>query len=217
MARRGPKAGSRRRAGGAARLYTLSEIARRVGISMPTAQKYKRRYQDRIPSQGTGRRQRYPAAAVAVFGRLKTENAARSGRPRSGGRRTPAPAGAGGHLSLAEVARRTGISYPTLLRYLRLHGRSIPRVGRGRRRRFPEAALAVFTELRAESRRGRKAKVGRKSATGTARAATGIDRALTRRIHRLEAMQAALSRQIDQVVELLRQPLQVTIRPGKGR
>jgi excisionase family DNA binding protein len=203
MAARRSNAG-RRRARGAKRLYTLSEVAREVGISMPTAQKYKKRYQNRIPSEGSGRRQRYPQEALAVFAALKRESAARSGRPRRAAG-APPRAGSTGTLSLAEVARRTGISYPTLLRYLRLGGRAIPQVGRGRRRRFPEAALAVFVRMRAESRRGPRPAAG-------ARAAAGPDRSIARRLARVEAKQAALSRQVARVLRLLERPLEITLR-----
>jgi DNA-binding transcriptional MerR regulator len=193
-------------------------VAREVGISMPTAQKYKRHHQDRIPSEGAGRRQRYPQEALAVFRSLRQEGAARSGRPRRAGAAGKPPRRTDGPLSLAEVARRTGISYPTLLRYLRLHGRAIPKLGRGRGRRFPEAALEVFSRLRAASKRGPRAKRGAKAAKAAgARKASGIDRTLARRIQRLEAMQTALARQLDEAVRLLKQPLQVTIRPDRER
>src|SRR5690606_28132438 len=48
-------------------LLTLTEVANRTGISMPTLQRYKKEYQDRIPSVGRGRKQRYPASALGVF------------------------------------------------------------------------------------------------------------------------------------------------------
>ncbi len=213
MAARRSQAGARRRtrgARGAKRLYTLSEVARAVGISMPTAQKYKKRHQDRIPAVGSGRTQRYPRRALAVFAALKRENAARAGRPRRSGRASRA-AGASVALSLAEVSRRTGISYPTLLRYLRLGGRSIPQVGRGRRRRFPEAALAVFTRMRSESRRGPKPKA--RAAEGARREELG---ALNRRLQRLEARQKAMARRVERVLRLLERPLEVSLRRGRG-
>ena len=49
------------------KLYTLSEISSKTGISMPTLQRYKKLYQDRIPSEGQGRKQRYPESALPVF------------------------------------------------------------------------------------------------------------------------------------------------------
>src|SRR5258707_12345765 len=64
------------------KLYTLSEVSQHTGISMPTLQRYKKTYQGRIPSQGQGRKQRYPEHALPVFEELRTENAGRRGRPR---------------------------------------------------------------------------------------------------------------------------------------
>src|SRR5215210_3377156 len=64
------------------KLYTLSEISTQTGISMPTLQRYKKMYQDRLPSVGKGRKQRYPQSALPVFDEIKTENAGRRGRPR---------------------------------------------------------------------------------------------------------------------------------------
>jgi excisionase family DNA binding protein len=196
-------------------LLTLSELARAASVSIPTAQSYKKKYQSRIPSVGSGRKQRYRRSAVAVFQQLKRENLARRGR---GGHRGRGPAPTAGApqlpsnarqsiISLAEIARRTRISYPTLLRYVQLHGRKIPSVGRGRKRRFPQSAVQVFEQLRSQSRRGR----GSGAAAG--RTATGTDRALAERIRHVEAMQAALARQLGEVVRLLKQPLNVTIRP----
>jgi len=64
------------------KLFTLSEISQRTGISMPTLQRYKKTYQDRLPSVGAGRKQRYPEHALPVFAELRSENAGRRGRPR---------------------------------------------------------------------------------------------------------------------------------------
>jgi len=64
------------------KLYTLTEVAKETKISMPTLQRYKKLYQSRIPSKGSGRSQRYPEEALAIFRELKTENIGRRGRPR---------------------------------------------------------------------------------------------------------------------------------------
>src|SRR4029077_5575173 len=64
------------------KLYTLSDISQKTGISMPTLQRYKKMYQDRIPSAGQGRKQRYPESALPVFDEIKNENAGKRGRPR---------------------------------------------------------------------------------------------------------------------------------------
>lgn len=75
-----------------------------------------------------------------------------------------APAKAGGLLTLTEVSKRTGISHPTLSRYVKQHGDRLRSEGAGRARRFYEEALKVFSELRSQSTRGRKAKGGAKAA-----------------------------------------------------
>ena len=191
--------------GGGQRLLTLTEVAKRTKLSMPTLQKYKKRYGDRIPSVGKGRTQRYPEHALPVFEELREENLARRGRPRKNASAAPAgprrrgrprkaaagPAaaptngrrrrgrprkaaaavasGGGGErlLTLTEVAKQTKVSYPTLLRYVKTHGSRIPSVGSGRRRRYKPEAVAVFTQLRSESRRGRRPGTGAKAATAT--------------------------------------------------
>ena len=55
------------------KLLTLTEVANRTKISMPTLQRYKKLYQDRIPSEGAGRKQRYPKSAIPVFLELKKD------------------------------------------------------------------------------------------------------------------------------------------------
>jgi predicted DNA-binding transcriptional regulator AlpA len=265
------------------KLFTLSEISQRTGISMPTLQRYKKTYQDRLPSVGSGRKQRYPEHALPVFAELRSENAGRRGRPRKNaaaasgtarakpkrrpgrpagskgragrtgaaraakpargaakvarrGRRpgrprkvqaatparrgrppgrpparrgrppgrprkvqaaTPArrgrppgsgrrpgrigrPAGAAarraagrakteGLLTLTQISKTTGISYPTLVRYVRLYSNRLPHAGKGRARRFYPAAVDAFRTLRQESGRGGRRAGGRRAAPGTAR------------------------------------------------
>ncbi|HYG64107.1 MAG TPA: hypothetical protein VEL74_16145 [Thermoanaerobaculia bacterium] len=218
---------------GSDRLYTLSEVSTKTGISMPTLQRYKKTYQSRIPAVGKGRKQRYPESALPVFEELKNENAGRRGRPRKdasvaparrgaaksapakaagGGRRAAAskrPAAApakrgrgaakatatqgtgarrgrppgsknaqkagaqkgsrpGNLMTLTQVSEQTGISYPTLVRYVRLHSDRLPSEGTGRARRFYPEAVSVFRELRQESGRG-----GRKAGSGRAAAGAG--------------------------------------------
>lgn len=233
------------------KLYTLTALAKMAGVSMPTLQRYKKLYQDRIPSVGEGRKQRYPKEAVQVVAEIKAENLKNRGR-RAGGskavakrKRKPAakkraakkrtakkrtakkrPAkkrtarkraaaqrqGKGGEmLSLAEIGRRTGISYPTLISYVKKYGAEIPHQGSGRKRRFPEEAVPVFEELRARSgrRRGRGA---RKAVVG-GRTATVSDAALARRVRQLERAQRELTRQLDSVIKLLKKPMKITIGP----
>jgi DNA-binding transcriptional MerR regulator len=215
-------------------LLTLSEVSKRTGISMPTLQRYKKSYQSRIPSEGEGRSQRYPKEALAVFEQLKKESLARRGRPRrsssgkataaakrkKAARKTAKRATGGGDsslISLSEIGRRTGISYPTLVNYVKRHLSRIPHSGTGRKRRFPVEAVAVFRELRAQSKPGRprknaapaSASAGRK---GGVRKATVTDRRLQAQVRDLERAQREISKQLDAVLAILKQPVQVTIR-----
>jgi DNA-binding transcriptional MerR regulator len=201
------------------KLYTLSEISKKTGISMPTLQRYKKLYQARIPAEGNGRKQRYPESSLPVFDEIRNENLGRRGRPRkdpnaprpeksgskrpaargraaakssparsAGGRRAaskragepaPAPAAARGRggrkaatgtgmtgmtgttrgggeklMTLTQISEQTGISYPTLVRYVRLHAERLPHEGKGRGRRFYPQAVDAFRQLRSESGRG---------------------------------------------------------------
>ncbi len=140
---------------------TLGEVARRSNVSMATAQRYKKLYQDRIPSEGEGRKQRYTVGAVRVFNQLKKERVSKrrgAGSKRSGKKPVKAAASGTGLLTLSSVGKQTGISYPTLQRYVKLFGDRIPHEGEGRKRRYHPDSVAVFRQLRAESRPGRKPK-----------------------------------------------------------
>jgi len=199
------------------KLYTLSEVSEKTGISMPTLLRYKKAYQRRIPAVGKGRTQRYPASALRVFKEIKKENLAKRGRPakkKAAAKKRKKPATTKGKqkdlLTLSEIGRQTGISYPTLIRYVKVYGSKIPSVGRGRKRRFRPEAVAVFNQLRAQSRRGRK-KGTKGSRTATARVTTGANKALTDRIKKLEKAQTDISKQLEDVIKLLKRPLQVTI------
>lgn len=210
-------------------LLTLSEVSNRTGISMPTLQRYKKNYQDRIPSVGKGRKQRYPVSSLPVFQEIKEENIAKRGRPRKkkkaaagdgrkqrGGRRRgrrgrAASVGNGeeGLLTLTEVEKRTGISYPTLVRYVKLHGDRIPYQGTGRKKRYHPEAVEVFKEIRAESPRGRRKGSGKKAAAPPSSAASG-DGSLGRRIQALERSQQQLVSEIRELVKHLKKPMKAT-------
>lgn len=246
------------------KLYTLSEISQKTGISMPTLQRYKKMYQARIPAEGKGRKQRYPESALPVFDEIRNENLGRRGRPRKDpnaprpaaarpaqstrgrkaaakataaeaprgrGRKAagrpaaaaPAPAPKrrgrppgkasaaaakatgtkrGSLLTLTEISKQTGISYPTLVRYVRMHADRLPHEGRGRGRRFYPEAVNVFRELRQESgrggrkpaaaaapaakRRGRPPGSGRKAAAAASRGAGTPDAGLLQRLREIE-------------------------------
>ncbi|MGH9380279.1 MAG: hypothetical protein ACRD2Z_06670 [Thermoanaerobaculia bacterium] len=188
-----------------------------AGVSMPTMQRYKKEYRARIPSEGKGRGQRYPREAADVVRQIKQENLKRRGGARRGATKSASAAGQT-FLPLTEIARRAGVSYPTARKYAAQHASAVPSQGRGRSRRYAAAAVDVFKKIRSESRRGRKpavARGGRKKAT--ARRATGArtasvrDQALTRRIQQLEKAQKDISRQLQDIINVLRKPIQVTI------
>lgn len=170
------------------KLYTLTEVSKRTKISMPTLQRYKKMFNERIPSSGDGRSQRYPEGAIEIFNQLKVENSKKRGRPRKNAAQGPgaaapraaakaskAPKAAAaeeaaepGMLSLKDIEDQTGISYPTLLRYLKTSLKRIPHKGTGRRRRFPPESVALFKTLKEESRRGRKAGSGKAASAASA-------------------------------------------------
>jgi len=256
------------------KLYTLSEISNKTGISMPTLQRYKKLYQDRIPAEGRGRKQRYPENALPVFDQIRNENLGRRGRPRkdpnaprpaaastgskrtatkgrasaaaapaktgaraAGGRRgaskraaAPAPvpargrgrkAAAGGGtgklMTLTQISEDTGISYPTLVRYVRLHGDRLPHEGKGRGRRFYPQAVDMFRELRSESGRGgRKPNAantanaaatgkrrGRPPGSGRAAAAAPAESGLHKRLKAIEKSQESLEKKFRGFVKSL--------------
>ncbi|MCB1034023.1 MAG: hypothetical protein KDD47_09345 [Acidobacteria bacterium] len=219
---------------------------------MPTLQRYKKLYQARIPSEGKGRKQRYPAEALKVFEEIKEENIGRRGRPRKDASAAPAPRKARGAakkstrkapakkvastrkrtaakkaeaaaesstglLTLAEIGRRTGISYPTLSRYVKQYGDRLKSEGAGRARRFYEEAVEVFHELRSQTGRGRKAgaaagkkakgsKPGRVRGRAAKSAAPATDADLAKRVADLEKQLKALERK-------LARPVRFTVLP----
>ena len=187
-------------------LLTLTEVSKRTGISMPTLQRYKKEYQNRLQTVGKGRTQRYKVESLETFKKIKEENLKKRGRPRKAAPAAAAkaaPRGAAapaGLISLSEIGRRTGISYPTLLRYVRLHGDRIPSHGTGRKRRFPVEAVPIFSQLRKESRRGRRKGTAAKKA---AAAGGGLDA----RVRQLEKSHAALEKRMKKLLVALRQPL----------
>jgi len=236
------------------KLYTLSEISQRTGISMPTLQRYKKMYQSRIPAEGKGRKQRYPEDSLPVFEQLRVENAGRRGRPRKdasaarpaastgrgrgrkaaapaaapaakrgrkaaakpaakpaaraarGGRKAAASGGRSNLLTLGQVSEQTGISYPTLVRYVRLHSNRLPSEGTGRSRRFHPEAVDVFRQLRSESGRGGRKPAAAKATRGRGRAAaanSGGDNTSNQRLKALERAQQDLEKRFRGFVQSL--------------
>jgi hypothetical protein len=247
------------RTGESGKLYTLSEISQKSRISMPTLQRYKKLYQDRIPSVGQGRKQRYPESALPVFDQIKVENAGRRGRPRKDasaprparvaaskrrgrpaksaakpaaakraggrkaaskrvpGRRRGRPPGvktagrgrakkSGGLLTLTEISKQTGISYPTLVRYVRLHAERLAHEGAGRARRFYPQAVDAFRQLRSESGRGgrKKGADGRRRSPGRPRGtASAVSGAVAQRLKAIEKTQQKLEKKLKGLVNNL--------------
>lgn len=201
------------------KLYTLTEVSKKTGISMPTLQRYKKNHQDRLPTVGEGRTQKYPEEALPVFKEIKRENIKRRGRPRKEkgekktgrGSRAKSAGGRKGRgseelLTLTEVGRRTGISYPTLLRYVKLHLDRLPHVGKGRKRRYKPEAVPVFEEIRAASPRGRRKK--KKSPAAAAGSGNG---SLGQRIKELEKGQRQVNKRLDTILKKLDQPIKLTL------
>ncbi len=234
---------STKRAAGPKALLTLTEVSKRTGISMPTLQRYKKLFQARIPSVGSGRSQRYKPEALDIFRQLKEENIKKRGRPRKIASATPAPkprrvvrakkvtapaspkkkapVKRGGLLTLTEIGSRTGISYPTLLRYVKNHIEQIPHVGEGRTRRYRATAVKVFEKLRAKSPRGRAAATpkrkpgrppGRPPATGAKPVAATRDAGLGARVRSLEASHARLIKAIERLEKAVKQPVRLVVK-----
>src|SRR5688500_16582546 len=95
------------------KLLTLSEVSRRTGISMPTLLRYKQLYTGRIPARGEGRKQRFPASAIAVFQDLKRERLAsrKAGgppapKPTAGAKTAPARPASMGQIGRASCRER---------------------------------------------------------------------------------------------------------------
>lgn len=192
------------------KLYTLAEVAEKTGISLASLRRYRAEHAKRLPSIGRGRAQRFPAAALPVFQELKAEGLARRGRGGAGRskararRRGASTAGASDReqlLTLVEIGRRTGISYPTLLRYVRLYQDRLPHVGSGRKRRFRPAALDEFKKLREQSRRGRR--------RGTSAAAAAPT--VARQLAKLERGQRDLARQLRDLRKELARPVRIRL------
>lgn len=65
-----------------------------------------------------------------------------------------------GSLSLKDIERATGVSYPTLMRYAKDHADQLPSIEVGSRRYYLPEAIDVVRELRSRSRAGRKKGAG---------------------------------------------------------
>jgi len=208
-------------------LLTLTEVSNRTGISMPTLQRYKKEFQDRIPSEGEGRRQRYPEESLEVFQQIKKENIKKRGRPRKSGSQKKSSSSSGSSagkpekarsdlLTLKEVGERSGISYPTLVRYVKEHADRIPFEGEGRRRRYHPEAVPVFEKIRAH--RGKwpgdddgASSSATSSSSSSSKGSTKGDPSVARRVRALEKSQEKLEKQVKDLLRELKKPMTVTL------
>lgn len=185
---------------------TLKEVARRAGVSLHTAQRYKGLHARRIPSTGRGRTQRYPEAAIAVFRELKKEGLAKRGRPRVAKRspqhRAGEPKSSGKLLSLRQIGGLTKISYPTLQRYVTRYLDKLPHEGKGRRKRFLPEAVEVFRALFASSRPGRP----RREPEAAPSASSG---GWGQRLRELEKAHRALAAEVAKLLARLQKPVRL--------
>ena len=188
------------------KLMTLSEVSLRADVSMPTLQKYLREHADDIPWVGEGRRRRYPDEAIEVVVELKKAGLEARGRSKSRSATMSSQVSGESHLlSLKKIQEMTGISYPTLLRYVRLYSDRLPSVGTGRARRYLPQAVPVFRELRSNSRKG-----GGSSSAETGR--WGVrPPPVDGRLARLEKNQAVLQSELKELVRVLKRPMKVTL------
>ncbi|HZF08871.1 MAG TPA: hypothetical protein VFE33_08790 [Thermoanaerobaculia bacterium] len=156
-----------------------------------------------------GRRPGRPAkAAKAAIAAVVEKPARRRGRPPGRANRAT-----GGLLTLTQISKTTGISYPTLVRYVRLHSDRLPHEGKGRGRRFYPAAVDVFRQLRQESGRGGR-KPGRPAGSGRGRGraaaaatATATDTSLAQRIRAIEKSQQDIEKRFRGLVQGLQKLL----------
>jgi DNA-binding transcriptional MerR regulator len=118
-------------------------------------------------------------------------------------------------LTLTQVSDKTGISYPTLVRYVKLHADRIPHEGKGRRRRFHPEAVEVFRRLREESPRGRRKGSAVAAVRGRGRATAAVDTGLSQRIKALEKSHDQLEKQVKALIKQLQRPITVTLRGGR--
>ena len=136
-------------------------------------------------------------AAKAPAAKAAAKRAAKSGAaaPAKRGAKT-----ARGLLTLTQVSKTTGISYPTLVRYVKLYSAKLPHEGVGRARRFHPEAVEVFKQLRQESGRG-----GRKKGSGGILAAgrAAVSGAVSSRLKAIEASQKKLEKNFRGLIKSL--------------
>lgn len=192
-------------------LLTLTELAKKAGVSLPTAQKYKKKHQDRLPTVGKGRTQKYPPEAVPVVQEIYEENLARRGRgsKKKSGAKKKAKRKTKKQgkelLPLTEIAERAGVSYPTAQNYVKKHLDRIPHEGKGRRRKYPPAAVKAVQEIYQENMKKRGGGRKRKKKSSGAKRAGATDTRIIEALEKLEERLASLEK-------LMEKPLKVEIK-----
>ena len=222
------------------KLYTLTEIARNINVSMPTAQRYKRVYQARIPSVGRGRRQRYPREALKVFEQIKTENLSRRGRPPKSGYPTPSQRRRGTPAARqspkSKRARGSKASTSSLRKKTPARGKAVSpdlltltEISHRTGISYPTCINYVKKHIDQIPHvgTGRKrrfpveavpvfAEIRKQSRRGRRKSATSgpsrTERAVLKRIRELEKGQRHLAKQMESLLKALQAPLTVTIK-----
>ncbi len=163
------------------------------------------------------------AAKAATPKAAKPAKTAKAAKPAARGKKAAVVSGrkaarpaAAGLLTLTEISERTGISYPTLVRYVKMNLKAIPHEGEGRKRRYLAEAIEVFKRMRAEGRaskgaakpRGRAA--GGRKASARGKAPQGIVETVARgaekRIKSLEKSIKGLEKKLSTLLDKLSKP-----------
>ena len=107
-----------------------------------------------------------------------------------------------GLITLTEVAKKAGISYPTAVRYVREFIERLPHEGTGRKRRFYPTAIEAVRQLREESGRGGRKAVAVVRQVGR-QVGSQIEGAVAAQIRELQRTQKQLEEKIRGVVKSL--------------
>lgn len=214
------------------------DLPRRGGFGLLSLPRLRKRPARPEPEEEAAEEGPAPVAAPAAAAAQARARGAASGRRKTGakggnGRRRRASGGASGSggdgelLTLGDIGERLGIPYPTVARYASQFEDVIPHQGKGRSRRFPPEAVAVFERIRRESKPGRPPKGQAKGPKAlkavavpraesrprpAAPAAVGRgDESLARRIESLERSQQILEDEIRDLLARLSKPVSTTV------
>ncbi|HEV7669403.1 MAG TPA: hypothetical protein VGS22_12835 [Thermoanaerobaculia bacterium] len=139
-----------------------------------------------------------PAAAAA-----KPAAPAAAAAPAARRGRKPSSSGSSGLMTLTQISKLAGVSYPTAVRYVRLFLDRLPHEGEGRRRRFYSGAVDVFNQLRKEGGRG-----GQRVARIAGRAVEAIESGVSDRIKQLEKAQQSFEKKLRTLAQSLQKFLE---------